>query len=414
MTENFATETIKYYKLEKSEGHTLSYKLGVFLVVYTFLYYYLELFARTAGDKLMQSVPIAIDIVFSAYLFCKLFVNRANDVLSVRNKRFFMTFIVCILISYFVTLSGFEKMIGLVCILLSIMTFNRYPMKKEEKKRLFLFFIIAVAGILLNGAPAKRNEETKFNSNGCGFLLTMVFFVSTVLFAKKTDVRYGALSAICLALQFVYDSRTSFFGCLVVALLFVVLRANKKTFKRKSAFRLIFLVSVLGVLVAYIYSGPLYSRFGAENIRILNKNLFSGREVIWSFTFDSIRENFFFGVGSKLNEDKLNAGYYELIMNAHNQPLAVLASFGIFVFIVFYVLYSSVLSTVYKKNRMFLYNRMPAVYILTMSFMSYFDIYLFAPLNWLPILLVYALILNNSRMIRRSHPKKERRRRRHG
>ena len=74
----------------------------------------------------------------------------------------------------------------------------------------------------------------------------------------------------------------------------------------------------------------MYPAIGHGKIIIFGKDIFSGRQTIWHFAFNSIKNNFWFGVGSHLNETQFNEGYYELIMNAHNQPIGILAAFGVF------------------------------------------------------------------------------------
>ena len=102
-------------------------------------------------------------------------------------------------------------------------------------------------------------------------------------------------------------------------------------------------------------------------------------------------------MGSHLNEQYFDEGYYELIMNAHNQPIGILAAFGIFVFIAFYVALAYNTALLYKKRSKYQYKKSPAIYMVVIMFMSWFDIYFMSLYNLLPIIVGYIIIVESSK-----------------
>lgn len=374
--------------------HSVSFILSFILIVYMVTYFYLYPFVDNA-DGILNYSFIVVSLLIFCYLSYKLFYK--DNMIEKKYKRLFLTFIVFIAISFCVTKSGFEKILGLCIILLSFLSFRIYPMNLKERRIIYYAFLIAVVVLLLNTSKEVIPDSNKFNPNSGGFLLSMLFCVSLVRFIMEKSTVSFVTVVLSFALQFIFSSRTAMFGCLLFLFLFIICRSWRKTFNRKTVFYTIFIFSVLGILAAYVYAEVLYPVIGHGKIFIFGKDLFTGRQTIWDFTFQSIRENFIFGVGSHLNEEKIAEGYYNLIINAHNQPLGMLAAFGILPFVSFYVLFSLFTAYFYKRNsNLNKATRTPAIFVLTIILMSWLDLYFFSQYNWLAIIITLGLISSYS------------------
>lgn len=384
--------------VKKREGHTCSFCLSIILIISMLLQFYLPVFFETEetffGGYIFPLLSVVI--FFSEILF-----------LSLRNIRISYSILgmgfaaACsMFLSVLVTDSGIEKTFGLMSILLGLFVFYKEPLRDRERSTIFLLFAVAIVLILLNGVRGDAYldlAEGKFNPNTCAFMLTVLFCVSLTRLFVTRSWQDGIVAAICFLLQFFYLSRTALFGELFFVVGSLLFRAWKKnTFSSRAVFWMVLLFSVLGVVLAWLYAEVLFPAIGRGRIVIFGKDLFTGRETIWGFAFDSIREHFWFGVGGHLNEAQYEAGFSKVVMEAHNQAVGMLASFGVLAFVVFYVAFAFFAARPYRNQSNAKTSRLPAIFLVTITFMSYFEIYLFARYEWIAILIAYALIFATS------------------
>ena len=378
------------------EKHSKSYYFLICLLVYLPLYFYLKAIIEVYNPLEQLGFLLFLYLIFLCFYSCYVIFWKQNT-LTKRELFFILVFALLSFTSFFVNLSGAEKIFGLITILLGIIIFQKFPLKNSEKRLLYTIFFVEIVLIILNGTTAEKIDEGKFNPNNCGFLLTMLFCVSIPAYFETKKKYFVLISVGCLFLQFVFTSRTAILGLLIYAFFCFILKANKKTFKKKTVFRLIIIFSLLGLVVAYIYSEILFPLIGHGKIFVFGKDLFTGRQTIWNHAFQSIRENFLFGVGSHLNEDLYEQGYYEAIMNAHNQAIGLFGALGFLPFVLFYISFSSCGANFYNQDNFFIKLRYPCIFILVVTIMSYFEICLFSQFNWVAILIAYGLIVSYSR-----------------
>lgn len=378
--------------------HSVSFVVSIALMVSMLLNYYLPVFTDTEGSAWKYVLILAA--IFCCVLIFILFLVR-NTKLNSKVLFFIALFFITAVISVFLNSSGIERMFGLLTVLLSIYAFQRDPLKEFERTPVFFAFIICTVLVLLNGVKGNAVLEVpddKFNPNLCGLLVTLIFAVSVTRFIATHKKSNLLIALISFGLQFYYISRTALLGCLFFVFLIIVCRAwRTATFKKSTVFWTIFVFSMLGVLLAYLYSEVLFPAVGHGNIIILGKDLFTGRQIVWHFTFESIKKNFFFGVGNHLNDDLYAAGYNEWIKNAHNQYLGVLAGYGFFPFILFSFAFANLSAHSYGKNKKdSRTNRLPAIFLLTFIVMGWFEFYLLTQRCILAILIAFALIFGYS------------------
>ncbi|MCH5157833.1 MAG: O-antigen ligase family protein [Clostridiales bacterium] len=352
--------------------HSASFVASVAWLFYAVIIAYVKayVFDDDNSDYYFRVVPVAVILAYQFYHLLK-------DLYFGKYKMNLITaYFLFVVLQYIFLRSGLERVITLSALLTGIMIFKKYPLKKSELITLYYVFAAMVLIKIANGTTAENsNDTTKFNSNQCAISLMMLFCASLVILAHRKRVLYLIIAALCIALQFYFTSRNALGGCILFALSFCIFKAWKRKYKASSAFVLVFALSMLGILVAYIYSTVLYEAIGKGQITILGKDLFTGRQKIWAMTFDLIKENLWFGVGSHVNEDAILATGNDLYRNAHNMPLAVLASFGIIHFILFYLLFSRLVtksSEVTSKKHKYV-DLAPILYISVITVMNYLE-----------------------------------------
>lgn len=406
---NYSTQvSVKFnnYGINKSKTaikHSESYGISICLTLFMLFYYYFSLLDADNPSLIIRVIPIALTLFIDLYIIFKLF---SVHLISKNEKIFLFAFLFLSVISWLLNSSGIHRLLMFIMAITAVLLFVKQPLNFNEAVRLFWLFAICVVLILFNTARGAIDLvlDHQFNPNTGAFLLTMLFCASFAICAKfkafSKKLPYIIVCIVSLALQSIYISRTALLGILIFVFLYILCRANKKTFKSKTVFCGILIFSVLGVLLAYIYSEILFPAIGYGKIHIFGKDLFTGRQTIWNFTFDSINANLWFGVGSHLNEEYIEQGYYELIMNAHNQPLGILAACGLLIFIVFYIALSFYLSKLYahRKSQTESHNRVPIIFMVTVTIMSYFDVYFMSLFNLLPILIIFLIIIGPSKM----------------
>lgn len=376
--------------------HSLSFYLLVVFAVGMLLRFYFSVFFPAENALSKNFSPI----LSMAICVTEIILIGIRDIrISYNALALFLFTAVCIAVSVFLNASGVEHAVGLLSILIGIYSFHADPLRKREHNGMFLLFIVTIVLILLNGVPGTYDKElsTKFNPNNCAFLLAMLYCVCVTRICRRRSWLDFALAAVCFLLQFFYISRTALFCEVVFTLCSLMYRAwQNNSFNGRSVFRVILCFSALGILLAYFYSEVLYPAVGHGRFIIFGKDLFTGRQSIWHFAFESMRENFWFGTGGRLNETQFEAGYPDWIMNAHNQAVGTLAYYGIFAFVLFYISFASLAAQPYRKRYAVRTNRLPAVFLLAVTVMGYFEICFLSAYIWIAILFAYGLIFSNS------------------
>lgn len=381
-----------------AEKHSVSFCLAAVLIVCLLLQYYLPVFIETQGTFFGAYL---YPLISSVGLFACLILFALRNIRIPHGVLLALAgFLLASVASVLVSSSGIERTLGLLSLLTGLYAFHADPPRKSEMRILVALFAVAVILILPNGelGDAKLlHVREKFNPNGCAFLLTMLYCVFLVRFFSTKRWGNLLLCALCFALQFLYISRTALLGILLFTALTVICSAWRKvSFSPSTVFWLLLIFPVLGILLAWFYAEVLFPAVGYGKIILFGKDLFTGRQVIWGLAFGSVREHFWFGVGGHLNEAEYLAGssYGELVMNAHNQPLGMLASFGFFATAIFFFAFARFAAYPYRGgNRA---DRFPAIFLLTITVMSYFDLYFFSQYNQLPILIAYGLMFTRT------------------
>ena len=292
---------------------------------------------------------------------------------------------------YLFLFSGLTRALLLCSMLLNLLIYKQYKLTDSEKKKLYWIFVGLVIVMLINGPIRGASYDNKVNPNTCGLLLMLLFCMSVVKYRNSKKVSDFAIALACFGLQFLYHSRTATLGCVCFIIFTFILCGKKKFFSSKSAALFILLLSVISVLFAYWYTEYYYGGAGAGN------DLLTGRQYIWDLAFKSIRENPWFGVGSDFNAELAATNNNLALINAHNQSLGLLTSFGVIAFVIFNLVFAYLVprSCEIKTNRKKkLTYRLPIIFIVCILIMNFAEANFFY--SWSMVIMVaYCFICNN-------------------
>lgn len=375
--------------IKQNSKNSVSFIYTILLIVYIPVLFYVRNFELNLFIGYI--LPISYLVMLNAFLwyfviFSKSFINRSSKILIILVT-------ISLAIAVAVSGSGSERALSLITFLLSLMFYHLYPMTKQEVDSLLFATILAVAFVL-----ADNLLDANINRNTSGFIISMLMCICSVRYFCKKDVFSFSIIVIGLLLQFYFGSRTAIMGWFMFALMCFLLKASKKSFTSKKLFRIILIIAILGIIFVWFYSEVLYANIGRGKIIIFGKDLFTGRENIWHLTFESVKNHFWFGAGSQVNADYIALGYDEVYSNAHNQPLGLIASFGIMAFALFYITLSNIYKELYRNKKKC--SRFPAIFIIVICLMSYLETYLFVQLQWITIVIAYSQIFNYSEKIK--------------
>lgn len=395
---------MKKNKVMQLGKYSISYIVSLIFMIFMVFYFYKEplalLFVNLSGAVYTIVMIMQWGIFILLLLNCFVLGLYKPSLLNV----LFWILILFVIVVFIVDGMDYNKPLSLLSLVLSLYVFNNSVLLDGERKRLYYFFSLCVLLILLNGVSGDPNLELpagKFNPNTCAFLLAILIMVSFIRAFKFKELESLIIAIVSLLFQLLYISRTAIIGIVLFLVLAIILKSSKKTAKSISAFITVIIISLLGIVFAYLYSNVLYPLVGHGKIVIFGKDIFTGRQTIWQGAFNDIANHPIFGVGDLLNYELFLTEYqdYELIMNAHNQMVGTMASFGVIVFILFYTVLTLLVSTLYKKKEKgFVFSKNILVYIVTVLVMSFFDIYFFSAYNWIAIALGYCLIVNSSKL----------------
>lgn len=368
-------------------NHSSSYYLAIGMGLLTLLYYYLPFILDFYNSYVLFAAAIVAALAFILFRGIKL---RLDFLLPLS------LFILTSLCSYFWNTSGVLQVMYAFTILLYLYVFHADPLRKREQNIVLIMFTVITFFVLLNGdrgAVIYGGNEGKFNPNTCGLMLSMLFFAGVSKYVSERKISLLIFSVVCFLVQFLFLCRTALMGEAIFLVGLLITRARKKTFRRSTVFWTIFLFSIGGVIFAWLYADVLFSAVGYGKITILGKDLFTGRQAIWQNALQRIRNNPIFGVGGQLGvgEDEIA----DSLENAHNQPLGILAAFGLLPFLFFYVALALLAALPYCNGHGSRQcNRVPAIFLFTITVMCYFELLFSA--QWGAILMAYPIILSCS------------------
>lgn len=227
--------------------------------------------------------------------------------------------------------AGAGSTVLIVSSLLSMIVMNRLAIKRKLLVYLEYFSMLAVFGMTavsfyIHGSIANYVAFTNrgVNPNSWAEITIFLAMLFTALHVERGRLA-GLFIILCSCLT-AYNCRTRFMT--VGALLFAVFYLFPlKAFKNNRMKMLSFAVILAGTLFPFLYLMIYRSGF---QMMIYGKDIFSGREVIWSTVFAEIGKDplkLLFGLGSNFSAE---------ITNVHSVYVGVIADFGIVGYFIYF------------------------------------------------------------------------------
>lgn len=267
------------------------------------------------------------------------------------------------------------------------------PYVKLNRKAVWGFLAAYLLHFLLLAIFARRSWQdtdaiiSQLNENTTSFVCfctgaLLLGFGATV---KGRWIRFAVylIGLGCFGFILLFGGRTAMIAAVLYCGYFLLKGFFGKT-KQRTVEIAVALIFMLGVAFAYFYSEILYEWKGADGLTLLGKDIFTGRQRIWSDAFEQLKGNFFFGLGYNFVTEYNQQGVIKSGVNLHSQPMGYLVSYGIFAFL----FYALLLARLVRRAGMG--KKMTVGFLIAMIVGSYFEVSLFSThvIIYQPIVLV--------------------------
>ena len=228
---------------------------------------------------------------------------------------------------------GAERLIQTALFLLTLLSFSRYQWSKINIHRLFISLLLLmvfcfaywfVSGRITNYYPA-------IYGHGNGFAVVILSTIAVTLL--DSQMRFKIEHIISLVLCFVLlsftNSRSALLTCIVFITLIFLLK-NKGESDSRVLTNTVFICILSGALIFSIVYPSLYgTNLGFElealSRKWLNKNFFSGREVVWKMVLMAVHGNEVLGLGLQMTPSMI----YNTDFSSHNLYLQTILQSGV-------------------------------------------------------------------------------------
>ncbi len=238
--------------------------------------------------------------------------------------------IICLIVTMFVYGS-----LGAIITHLNMLLMINYFNEKKLPKSNVAFLHLATAILLILwflsldiGAFNNIYEQSGLLINPCTFgILTLAcayhFLASTDYILKKGYLKVVVYAVIIVIAVYYIDFSMCRASLLTLVVFVCLLPFRQTAVKNYKVFMLAFLS--ISILLPFIYI-ILFNIIG--RFEILGKNLFTGRQYLWSSTIKLLSNpfNFIFGAGSGANIEYTNGVFYD---EPHNMLLGIFKNVGI-------------------------------------------------------------------------------------
>ncbi len=320
------------------------------------------------------TLPTAVGLVFTAALTL---VTLLELVISVKVLDSRLTFalaaaFILFAASYLMHRSGLEYACNTVIFLGTLAVLPHARLSRRTIK--IAFFLLLFSAWLIAGFASRDNDKGLFfnlNTNSSSFLLFASQAALLVYAQRQTEGGTQKLLALLLTAalivtQFQFGGRSSLIGTALLVAYAIV----HKRFERLSSKTVSYVIAALcvgAVAFAYFYAEILYSIIGHGEIYFLGKDLFTGRQVIWSDAFTAIKNNLLTGIGNTLMS--WTSATTGNPVNVHNQILGYLTCFGLPATIAFIVAFSLIATQIFGYGK----SKTTAAILIVLTVISYFE-----------------------------------------
>lgn len=245
---------------------------------------------------------------------------------------------VCMLIAT-VLHTSLGSLLRSVNTVLFLLTFGQVVLKKSHLRAVYLIISCFLLFIYLTATRdgvfyiSIFGQELNPNTMGFYIFIATSFIVAVLDSYKKKWLDFISLALFIVGTVLIWgtESRASMLALALSALGYLMRNIRLIADDKKYA-KLLICGWIFAFLVMIFYV-LLYKAVGEQEFIILGKNLFTGRERVWTSGFDMIASSPVFGVGF----DPLYAGKWE---SGHNSLMGIWKVMGIVPMLVFIYLFS--------------------------------------------------------------------------
>ncbi len=230
--------------------------------------------------------------------------------------------------------------------LLFLGTLAILPYIKLDKKSIWIFLTAYVVHFLILVVFARRSwQDTdaviyRINENitsyVCFFAGALLLGLGSIIKNWKLRASMYLLAIACMGTLLLFGGRTSMIAAICFGVYFI-LKGLFSKLKMRAIEIFVVVIFVFGIAFAYFYAEILYNWMGAEGLKFFGKDVFTGRQRVWSDAFSQLKGNVLFGLGYDFVTEYNQQGVVKTGINLHSQPMGYLVTFGIFAFL-FYTL----------------------------------------------------------------------------
>ena len=374
-----------FYKDEKKRNKVFLFTLYTFIVV-SLLRIFLCYSFFSISNKLNLCITFGMAVLGVGLLFFVVPEIIKDTTITI----LWLLLVMFFAISYMSHFSGLEYISNTITFL-SILSILPYMLLKDKAIKVISFVFLLYACLLVffaNKYGKTQNALINLNTNDSSFVC---FLAEIILLAigssyKKWTFRlpFYIMTTVFLFAQFQFGGRST----LIASILFLGYFLFRNFFRKippKVVISLVIGLFVLGIIFAFFFSKILYDSLGKESVVILGKNIFSGRQRIWSDAFDQMNGHWLLGLGNNLETYYMQGSLgFAKGSNLHNQPMGYLVCFGSIVFVIYTLLLA------WLTAKIGIGKKMTVAFILCLIINTYFDTSLFSTsrIVYLPIALL--------------------------
>jgi len=289
-----------------------------------------------------------LTLLFLSMILCLIELKKIN----IKNLMLMVTIAILMTISTLSGSGGWGAVVNAIILMANMLVLSQMKFSYKQIRFVsYIFLLPMIALILFSGRHYVHYVSSSIfdytlNPNVIAYLILLSSFVAFHLVQnKRTVMKPFIIFFIVLYLLIGTGSRTS----LIAFLLFVLLNFfNKRKYLHKIRLtkyksKIAFLI-IASFCLIYIYAYVLPNYVPSGRLIILNKNLFSGRQIIWQEIFSLMKHSWIFGVGADY------AFMDNQLYSAHNFFLGYAAIFGLPVMFGMVLFIYKILKDCFLKN----------------------------------------------------------------
>lgn len=277
-----------------------------------------------------------VNVFFSLFVFLVVFVCNLS-LFSKKSISFLTILTLLMMLSVFLNNGTIGSVVNIICLIMGITIFSKIKIPKVYYKYVTFIFLLILLYYLYKSKDilytTKYFKNTDFNSNTIAQVILYINMFLFLLFSKyKWDIKMLYFLIIPISLIGIINTQSRGAALSYVLFIFIFTFRNFKIIKRKSGL-LITLLAIAGTFFPIVYLN-LYRNGVNFVIPYMNKSLYTGREVLWLYTYEKLTASVFniiVGLGANFVIEG------QEVLNLHNMFFALIVNFGIIIFAVIIV-----------------------------------------------------------------------------